>query len=346
MIRAAAFEEQARSNEALGSPFTARVLRLLPGLLDPATSLGARLRDWPGEIGPSGASVPLRLLGGLHALVLGGDALALAYPPHEPHETALRDALARALADREAHLLAWLDGPPQTNEAGRSWAFVAGMLWLASRGLPPRFGCLEIGASAGVNLMLNRYAYDLGGVRVGPDEPVLRLQPEWRGPPPPDERIAIASLAGCDIAPLDLRNSAEALRLKAYIWPEHRERFARLEPAVTAARAEPPDLVRSGAADFVEDRLTQPQEAGTTRVLQHSVMWQYVPEDEQARVTERMERSGAEATAERPLAWLSLEANRTVHQHELKVRYWPGGEEEVLLGTAHPHGEWVEWFGA
>jgi hypothetical protein len=37
------------------------------------------------------------------------------------------------------------------------------MLWLAGQGLPPRFECLEIGSSAGINLMIDRYFYDLGG---------------------------------------------------------------------------------------------------------------------------------------------------------------------------------------
>src|SRR3546814_5388749 len=57
----------------------------------------------------------------------------------------------------------------------------------------------------------------------------------------------------------------------------------------------------------------------------HSIVWQYVPADQQARVTAAMEAAGAQATPERPLAWIALEANRTVHHHELAVRYWPGG---------------------
>src|SRR3546814_16594627 len=76
--------------------------------------------------------------------------------------------VAGVVARHETALLPWLDGPPQTNEAGRSSAFIAAMLWLADRGLPPRFQCLEIGSSAGITLMIDRYHYDLGGVQVGP----------------------------------------------------------------------------------------------------------------------------------------------------------------------------------
>jgi hypothetical protein len=97
------------------------------------------------------------------------------------------------------------------------------------------------------------------------------------------------------------------------------------------------------AADFIEAELAKPQAAGTTRVLMHSIVWQYVPEDQQARVTGAMEAAGARATPERPLAWIALEANRVLHLHELVVRYWPGGGEPVMLARAHPHGASIDW---
>ena len=98
------------------------------------------------------------------------------------------------------------------------------------------------------------------------------------------------------------------------------------------------------AADFVEAELVRPHQEGTTRVLMHSIVWQYVPEDQQARVTAAMEAAGAAAAPERPLAWIALEANRVLHNHELVVRYWPGGAEPVLLARAHPHGAHIAWL--
>jgi hypothetical protein len=173
----------------------------------------------------------------------------------------------------------------------------------------------------------------------------MQLVPEWRGPPPPAGGIGFAGLHGCDVAPVDLRDPEQLLRLKAYVWPEHRQRFARLEFAASCARASPPDLVGQHADAFVEDRLARPQEAGTTRVVMHSIVWQYLGEARQARVTEAIEAAGARATAERPLAWIALEANRVTYQHELVVRFWPGSGEPHLLARAHAHGAWVEWLG-
>ena len=110
-------------------------------------------------------------------------------------------------------------------------------------------------------------------------------------------------------------------------------------------KARGPDLVRMNAADFIEAELAKPQDERTTRVLMHSIVWQYVPKDQQARVTAAMEAAGALATTDKPLAWIALEANRDTHRHELRVRYWPGGEQPVQLAEAHPHGAWVKWEG-
>ena len=340
----AAFDNQVAYCREAGAEVTARVVAALRDLV--ARGEGGAVLDavraWSGA--PLADALPLRLAGGIHALHLKGTEPALkAIYAGTPgvDDVAI---IAAALHRHEAALLPWLDGPPQTNEAGRSSNFIAAMLWLASRGLPPRFQCLEIGSSAGINLMLDRYHYDLAGVEVGPEPGAMRFKPDWTGNPPPAGSIEIAATKGCDVAPVDLTDPEAALRLKAYIWPEHAVRFERMATAIAEAAKSPPDLVKMNAADFVEAELVRPHQAGTTRVLMHSIVWQYVPEDQQARVTAAMEAAGAAAAPERPLAWIALEANRVLHNHELVVRYWPGGAEPVLLARAHPHGAHIAWL--
>lgn len=338
-----AFDNQVVYCTQAGATVTARVVAALRDLLErgePGRLLDV-VRAWPGA--PLADALPLRLAGGIHALHLKGVEPGLKAVYEDPGGTEDAHIVGEAIRAHEAELLPWLDGPPQTNEAGRSSNFIAAMLWLAEQGLPAHFQCLEIGASAGINLMLDRYHYDLAGVRVGPEPGVMQFKPEWQGNPPPDRRIEIVSTKGCDIAPVDLTDPDQALRLKAYIWPEHAVRFERMAAAIAEAGRSPPDLVAMNAADFVEAELAKPQAAGTTRVLMHSIVWQYVPADQQARVTAAMERAGRAATAERPLAWISLEANRVLHLHELVVRFWPGGEEPVTLARSHPHGATIAW---
>ena len=340
---ATAFSNQVAYCENAGAKITARVVGAIAAVLrnGKSNALIERIRSWQGA--PLADALPLRIAGGIHALHLSGGAPELSpiYRGIPADDAGIVEAV---MLGHEAQLLPWLDGPPQTNEAGRSANFIAAMLWLASKGLPPRFECLEIGSSAGINLMLDRYGYDLGGVKVGPADPVMHFAPEWKGAPPPDEQIEIVSARGCDVAPVDLTDPAQALRLKAYIWPEHSVRFDRLEAAIAAAGERRPDISKINAADFVTRELARPQAAGTTRMLMHSIVWQYVPEDQQRRVTEAMETAGSAATAEKPLAWVMVEADRTVHRHALKVRYWPGGKEETQLTWSHPHGADIEWL--
>ncbi len=340
---ATAFANQVAYCTAGGAPITARVVAGIAAAVAGGGSgaVARAIRDWPGA--PLADALPLRVAGGLHALHLSGAAPELApiYAGEAAEDAAV---IGGVMTSHQAALLPWLDGPPQTNEAGRSANFIAAMLWLAERGLPARFQCLEIGSSAGINLMLDRYRYDLGGVVVGPEAPVMEFKPEWHGPPPPSRTIEIVNTRGCDVAPVALTDPAQALRLRAYIWPEHTIRFERMDAAIRAASERRPDLVRANAADFVEAELAKRQASATTRVLMHSIVWQYVPQDQQARVTAAMEAAGAKATPERPLAWVKVEADRTVHRHALTVRHWPGGGEAAQLAWSHPHGADIQWI--
>jgi hypothetical protein len=338
-----AFVNQVAYCQHAGANITAQVVGGIAEVLGSGAQneLLELVRGWQGA--PLADALPLRVAGGLHALHLSGAAPKLA-PIYRGEAAEAARIIAEVMAAHEAALLPWLAGPPQTNEAGRSAIFIAAMLWLADRGLPARFQCLEIGSSAGINLMLDRYAYDLGGVRVGPADAVMHFTPAWQGTPPPAHDIAILSTKGCDIAPVDLTDPAQALRLKAYIWPEHTVRFERMDAAIRAASERKPDLVQASAADFVEAELARSQAPGTTRILMHSIVWQYVPADQQVRVTAAMEAAGAKASPDAPLAWVMVEADRSVHRHKLTVRYWPGSGEEVQLAWSHPHGADVEWL--
>ena len=339
-----AIEWQARHSESAGAPCTARVIRAELAILETDSATGRRMANWQGL--SLADAMPLRIAGGLHWLYLSGEDRRLepVYGGLLTDQGAI-DAIVADMAVRfDARLMPWLDGPPQTNEAGRSASVMAGLLWLSGR-LGPRFELNEIGASAGVNTMMGRYFYDLGGTTAGPSLSRMRIAPEWRGDPPPANPVEIVAARGCDRAPVDLTDPDQALKLKAYVWAEAAERMARIDTAIAMAQRAAPELERMDAVDAVRDMLARPQEAGATRVLFHTIVWQYLPEASQDAITAMMEDAGHAATAERPLAWVSLETNRATFAHELRVRYWPGGDQAVHLANAHPHGAWVEWLG-
>lgn len=337
----ASFEVQAGYCRAMDAPVTTRLVEALPMVLDRSTATGRTVLDWPGE--PVADALVLRLVGGLHALHRAGadDGLSRVFDGATTDAADVAEAVRGAIARHDAAIRPWLDGPPQTNEVGRSAGLMTGLLHLAQR-FGPRVELLEIGSSAGLNLMIGHYGFDLGGVQVGPADAALTLTPDWRGPPPPAVPIAIERVRGVDIAPVDLDDAAQARRLQAYVWVEATDRQDRLARAIGLVRARGVDLVQGDAADWVEARLAEPQAAGVTRVLMHSVVWQYLPPATRARIGAAMSAAGAQASAERPLGWVMMEPNRDLHRHEVRVRGWPGDTPMELVALTHAHGAWVE----
>lgn len=336
----AAFARQAEWAEKLQSPLMTRLCRLLGSRLDRSTEVGRRALDWPGTAHSLADALPLRLTGGLHALVRRGDApeLAACYPPHPlPGEEALWAALRPVLADPD--LLPWLDSAPQTNEVGRSAVLMSGLLAVAARFGRP-VGLLELGASAGLNLVLDRYGYYLGGVRAGDPASPLQLRPDWKGPPPPAAAVRVAGRRGVDLRPLDARRDGD--RLLAYVWPDHRRRLAQLQAALALAAEDPPEVEPGDAAEWLEARLAEPPQAAATRVVLHSIAFQYFAEETRARIEAALEAAGAAASEAAPFAWLRYEHGAGDERITLRLRTWPG--EERLLAYCHPHGSAVRWL--
>lgn len=344
----AAIDWQASHAAENGAECTARIIRALPKVRETDTATGKRMASWEGLTLKD--AMPLRMAGGLHHLLLSGEdkRLARVYSGQITDQDQIDRLVCDLVQTFDTRLLPWLDGPPQTNEAGRSASIMAGLLWLAQH-VTPRFELFELGASAGINTMIDRYFFRLGETDVGPVDSPMRITPDWRGkasPPAAPEDFAIVSVRGCDIAPIDLSDADSALRLKAYVWPDASARMERIDASIDLARVNPPDVVKMDAGEFVSECLSAPQAEGITRAMFHSIMWQYMPAATQDGIATALERAGERATAERPLAWVSLETDPATFRHELTVRYWNGGSsdgEPVLLAYAHPHGAWVEW---
>lgn len=341
---AAALRTQIGWCEGLGAPFTASLLRIVRDALEKPGPLAAMIGAWPGD--PVADALALRLAGAFHALVLQGadPDLAACYPPGPGDPARLRTALPAALERHEPFIRAFLRSAPQTNEVGRSAVLLGGFLQVAARArLPLRL--LEIGASAGLNMIWDSYAYRIGTQAWGDPASPVRLEPAWTGSLPPlDASISVAERAGCDIAPLDLTAAEARLRLRSYVWPDQPERLARVDGAIQLAVNNRIMVERADAAAWAAERLSRPA-PGHATALYHSIMWQYMPTDTQAALRATLERAGATATTDAPLAWLRFEPPTPEARPELRLTYWPEGQEEHLA-TAHPHGSSVAWHGA
>jgi hypothetical protein len=338
------FARQAEACRRLGSPFTAALLELLLDHLERGSPIGRALQDWPGD--PREDALALRLAGGLHALVLSAraPALAAAYPGGAAagERAGLRPAVLAALEAHAEFLLAFLERPPQTNEVARAAMLLPGFLTIAAdAGLP--FALLELGASAGLNLHWDAYHYRLGEAAWGPEDSPVRLAPEWRGRPPPLAKVAIASRAGCDAAPLDPDDEGDRLRLRAYVWADQTERLERLARALEVAERRPTRIERADAAPWLAARLATPVPDAAT-VVYHSIVWQYLGDSTKAQVLDALAARGRQANSNSPLCWLRMEPASEPRHAELRLTVWPSGAERLLARTDF-HGRWIEWLG-
>ncbi|MEM8730332.1 MAG: DUF2332 family protein [Pseudomonadota bacterium] len=336
-----ALRDQAISCSALGSPFMGRLLNGLADHMSRDSALYRKIETWPAPLGPSHASLPLRLAGGLHHLVLtdADEALSGVYPPNEVEDAQLMQTCIDALERHSERLLDWIERPPQTNEVRRSVALVPAAHHIAAQ-FPLPFVVSELGASGGINLMFDRYGLTAGETRLGAAQPVLTFAPDWSGPVPAAVPFEIAARRGVDLTPLDLQNPDEVTRLLAYLWPDQPDRRSMTLQAVQSLEAE---VDTGDAVDWLAHRLETPH-PGHVHVIYHTVAWQYFPSDVQARGEALIDAAGSRATKAAPLARVSMEADDAGRGAGLHLQVWPDGDRRQLARIDF-HGRWIEWTG-
>ena len=242
----------------------------------------------------------------------------------------------------EQRLAELVRAPVQTNEPGRSAVLLGGLLHLTARyGLPVRL--LEVGASAGLNLHPERFAYEVDGRVLGDPESRVRLREPWSGPLPPRGEVQIAERRGCDPAPLDAGSTADRLTLTSYVWGDQVERVERLRGALQIAQQVRPQVEALPASAFLARELAEPA-PGVVTVVWHSLVWQYLAPQERAAVGSLLDEAGRRASPSAPLARLSLEPERDPAgtRFAITLTTWPGGGP-TLLATAQGHGPPVVW---
>ncbi len=242
-------------------------------------------RGW--EAAPSGSVVQLRLLAGVFRIVLtdrapelvpyypclGGDA-----PAHQAWP-----AFRQVLADHVEELHEALTIAPQTNEVGRSGALLAGLFEAVRRSGRHRVRLLEPGASAGLNLLVDKFRFEQSGWRVGPAGSPVVLSNMFENPPQPQE-FEIVERRGCDLSPVDAASPDGELRLRSFVWPFHLDRHERLVHACALARRHPVQVDAAPAGEWLENQLATPVPDDTVTVVWQSITRMYWPVEESARV--------------------------------------------------------------
>ncbi|HEX7245992.1 MAG TPA: DUF2332 domain-containing protein [Solirubrobacterales bacterium] len=290
------------------------------------------------EDDPRFSVLGLRLLGAVNRLVLSGREPALEEAYGAGHVTEAWERLLDVLRRNSDELRDSLERPVQTNEVGRCAALLFGFLTVADgTGLPLRL--LEVGASAGLNLRWDRFAYSADGFAWGDPDSPLRLEFELRGMAPElPASVEIVERSGCDANPIDASTEEGRLALRSFVWPDQPERIARMEAALEVAGREPVSLERETGSTWTRRMLAEVT-PGQATVIYHSIVSQYLSDEERAALFDGIREAGERATAEAPLAWLRMEP--ADDRANLELTTWPGGEDRLLARVGY-HGTPVE----
>jgi hypothetical protein len=298
---------------------------------------------------PRGSVPQLRLMAALHELVLAGSVPELArfYPSaggESPAQWAWPPARA-ALNDHFEWIRERLPRTVQTNEVGRSTVLYAVLLWLAD-GSERRLRLLEIGASAGLNLRADRYAYHVGDSTLGDPSSAVRFHEPWQPGPRIDlaaaqDRLRISHRAGCDLAPLDPSLADDRRRLLSYIWPDEPERLQRLQAALAIAARDPLPIARSPASEWLSAELER-RRSGELTIVWHSIVRQYVPDEEWTAVIESLREASA-TRPDSPIVRVAMEPRRDhVVNFAVSLHAEPDGPGQILARCGD-HGPPVIW---
>lgn len=234
----------------------------------------------------------------------------------------------------------------QTNEIGR-YACLVPAFGLASRMAGGRpLATVEVGASAGLGLLWDKYGYDYGaGGRCGDAASPVQNFCESRGalpPPVPRALPPVASRVGLDLNPIDVRDREATLWLHALVFPEHRQRAERLGRALELARRDPPRLLAGDAAELLAAALHEIPEGTPVCVFNSFTLTQF-PDEARGRLL----RTLAEFGSRRELYHVSLEWFGGEHPL-LELHLYDGADaaraRKLTLASCDAHGGWLRWL--
>ena len=325
----------------MGSSFSAKLCEQLTSILDEKSKTGIRIENWPND--PADDVPALRLCGAFHGITITNpnDPLAAIY--RNPQIPDFSEILSRAIKTHDVTLYNWLDLPPQTNETGRAAVLLAGLLQISRQSKLPLQLC-EIGSSAGLNLQLDRFHYSYRNTQWGNPNSPVKLKPDIKNfDPNIAGKLKIKSRIGCDLSPLDITDPHQQLRLRSYIWPDQPHRMQRLDGAIKLATANPVEIVKMDAAEFVEEQLNN-RVPDTAFVLMHSIVWQYLPQSTKDHIENLLHKFGDKATTSNPVYWLRLEA--AVGREKmatLLLDTWPNHSHNILANSCY-HANWINFI--
>ncbi|MFC4405898.1 DUF2332 domain-containing protein [Haloarchaeobius iranensis] len=308
---------------------------------------------------PADQPAPNNLFAAVHALLLDGAAHDLRewYPSvvgedaRDPNVDDPVPAFADFVRSHEARVRELVaTRRTQTNAVGRTSVLYPAFARVAERVDGP-VALVEVGASAGLNLLFDRYSYQYrlpdGGARtVGVDDASVTVSADLRAgdPPLPADPPAVATRVGIDLNPLDATDDEDLNWLRALVWPEHVDRHEQLAAAATVARTDPPEIVAGDALDVLTAVVDELPTDVAVCVYDTQVLYQ-LTEAQRDRYRDLL----ADLATDRDLHWVS--GSHAVESSDgpgIALRHADVSDDGVLEPTTtiaryESHGRWLEW---
>lgn len=230
----------------------------------------------------------------------------------------------------------------QTNEPGR-----CATLLPALNKLRQPLALLEVGTSAGLCLLPDRYSYDYGGQWLTASTPSSNAVPVFPciandSTPVPARMPEIIWRAGLDLNPIDLNNLEEARWLEALVWPGQEDRVDRLRLAIKIARQDLPKVVKGDLLTDVRG-LAELAPPNATLVIFHSAVLSYL------RSRDNIDHFVSVVT-DLDAVWISSEAPQVFPKIATKLgRALPNDKFLLMIdgdpvAFVGPHGQSIDWF--
>jgi len=230
----------------------------------------------------------------------------------------------------------------QTNEVRRCACLLPFFGMAYAQGQQKPLALVEVGASAGLNLLWDNYGYDYGEYgRYGVLNSPLQLNCEIQGEPRlplPAKLPEIAYRVGLDLSPVNLRDPDAVLWLEALVWPEHLDRMALLRTAAQLAQPHPPELIEGDALEVLPQILPSiPPD--TTLCLYHSFTVNQFSPGMRERFTAIIDAEGQKRDLFRfAMEYIPGGASMTV------TSYQAGQKTEQIMASCNGHGRWLKWL--
>ena len=293
-----------------------------------------------------GERVPNLFLAAVHFLLLkgarhpvsrfykalsGSEAAEDPYPDFRSFCVKYREEIRRLISVRMV----------QTNEVGRCACLAPAFVLVSRRSKGRHLYLVEIGASAGLNLLWDHYGYSYGEARLRGDlNSPVRIICAVRGkgvPLLPDALPEISARVGLDLNPIDAREPQAALWLRALIWPEHEERAQLLQRAIQIAQQNPLTLIAGDGVELLPAVMTSVPDDAALCIFR--TFTQLPPQSR-----ERLSSLISEYGTKRDVFFISSRPHRADDSELRLVSVVQSVKTQESLAYFQNHGAWIEWL--